>query len=201
MNLESLTICPSRSKRKVLGRKDSKGDSVVRSSLNASPATSPSTPVTPTSSQRAPGQICRSVKKSNTSNEEFKQLLLKRGSRSDSSFRISATEILKSPIASRTFNDGLSEDTNHPEGFPSPFQSHSPEKTPEVLHSPYPKANTEGFSTKVFSSSRHGRSRLPPASNSSRYSTRSRLYTTPMQAISEGEAENSDGSPHDDRSS
>lgn len=174
----------------------------VRSSLgasSASPATSPSTPVTPTSSQRAPSQIYRSVKKSHTSNEEFKQLLLKRGSRSDSSFRISATEILKSPIASRS--DPLSESTKHPEGFPSPFQPQSPEKTTEVLHSPYPKANVEGFSTKVFSSSRQGRSRLPPAANSSRYSTRSRLYTTPMQAISEGETENSDGSPHDDRSS
>ncbi|MCI4387861.1 hypothetical protein PGIGA_G00078820 [Pangasianodon gigas] len=201
---EDLFAMIHRSKRKVLGRKDSKGDMAVRSSLGgsiASPATSPSTPVTPTSSQRAPSQIYRSVKKSNTSNEEFKQLLLKRGSRSDSSYRISATEILKSPNASRTFSDPLSEGTKHPEGFPSPFQPQSPEKTPEVLHSPYPKANVEGFSTKVFSSSRQGRSRLPPAASSSRYSTRSRLYTTPMQAISEGETENSDGSPHDDRSS
>ncbi|XP_017342192.1 actin remodeling regulator NHS isoform X2 [Ictalurus punctatus] len=201
---EDLFAMIHRSKRKVLGRKDSKGDTAVRSSLGAtfaSPATSPSTPVTPTSSQRAPSQIYRSVKKSNTSNEEFKQLLLKRGSRSDSSFRISATEILKSPVASRTFCDPLSEGAKHPEGFPSPFQPQSSEKTPEVLHSPYPKANVEGFSTKVFSSSRQGRSRLPPAANSSRYSTRSRLYTTPMQAISEGETENSDGSPHDDRSS
>ncbi|XP_058265396.1 actin remodeling regulator NHS isoform X2 [Hemibagrus wyckioides] len=198
---EDLFAMIHRSKRKVLGRKDSKGDSAVRSPSSASPATSPSAPVTPTSSLRAPSQIYRSVKKSNTSNEEFKQLLLKRGSRSDSSYRISATEILKSPIASRTFSDSLTEGTKHPEGFPSPFQLHSPEKTSEVLHSPYPKANVEGFSSKVFSSSRQGRSRLPPAANSSRYSTRSRLYTTPMQAISEGETENSDGSPHDDRSS
>lgn len=199
-----MTICHSRSKRKVLGRKDSKGDTSLRSSQGASPAsppTPPNTPVTPTSSQRASSQIYRSVKKSNTSNEEFKQLLLKRGSRSDSSFRISATEILKSPVASRSFSDPLPEGTQHPEGFPSPFHPQSPEKTAEVLHSPYPKANVEGFSTKVFSSSRQGRSRLPPAANSSRYSTRSRLYTTPMQAISEGETENSDGSPHDDRSS
>lgn len=194
-------MCDLRSKRKVLGRKDSKGDLASRSSLGASPVTSPSPPVTPTSSQRAPSQIYRSVKKSKTSNEEFKQLLLKRGSRSDSSFRISATEILKSPIASRTFSDPLSEGAKHPEGFPSPLQPHDPDKTPEVLHSPYPKANAEGFSTRVFSSSRQGRSRAPPASNSSRYSTRSRLYTAPMQAISEGETENSDGSPHDDRSS
>ncbi|KAK3519277.1 hypothetical protein QTP70_023111 [Hemibagrus guttatus] len=198
---EDLFAMIHRSKRKVLGRKDSKGDLAIRSPLSASPAASPSAPVTPTSSLRTPSQIYRSVKKSNTSNEEFKQLLLKRGSRSDSGYRISATEILKSPIASRTFSDSLSEGTKHPEGFPSPFQLHSPEKISEVFHSPYPKANVEGFSTKVFSSSRQGRSRLPPAANSSRYSTRSRLYTTPMQAISEGETENSDGSPHDDRSS
>ncbi|KAM9445130.1 actin remodeling regulator NHS [Clarias gariepinus] len=197
---EDLFAMIHRSKRKVLGRKDSKGDVAVRSSTS-SPATSPSTPVTPTSSQRASSQIYRSVKKSNTSSEEFKQLLLKRGSRSDSSFRISATEILKSPIASRTLTDSLSEGTKHPEDFPSPFQPQSPERTTEILHSPYPKTTVEGFSSKVFSSSRQGRSRLPPAANSSRYSTRSRHYTTPMQAISEGETENSDGSPHDDRSS
>ncbi|XP_046724983.1 LOW QUALITY PROTEIN: Nance-Horan syndrome protein [Silurus meridionalis] len=194
-----------RSKRKVLGRKESKGDTAILSSLSASiatsPVTSPSSPLTPTSSQRASSQIYRSVKKSNTSNEEFKKLLLKRGSRSESSFRISATEILKSPVTSRTYSEPLSEGTKLPEGFPSPFQPQSPEETSEVLHSPYPKANVEGFSTKVFSSSRQGRSRLPPAANSSRYSTRSRFYTSPMQAISEGETENSDGSPHDDRSS
>uniref|UniRef100_A0A671QYE1 Nance-Horan syndrome a (congenital cataracts and dental anomalies) n=1 Tax=Sinocyclocheilus anshuiensis TaxID=1608454 RepID=A0A671QYE1_9TELE len=55
------------------------------------------------------------------------------------------------------------------------------------------------LSIPTSASTRQGRSRMPPAANSSRYSTRSRLYTAPMQAISEGETENSDGSPHDDR--
>ncbi|XP_036446828.1 Nance-Horan syndrome protein isoform X2 [Colossoma macropomum] len=204
---EDLFAMIHRSKRKVLGRKDS-GDMTVRGrpSAASSPLTSPSTPVTPTtptSSQRTPGPIYRSAKKSSTSNEEFKQLLLKKGSRSDSSYRMSATEILKSPIASKSFSDSLAEGSKQPEEFPSPLQLQSPEGTPEQFPSPFPKVSVEGFTTKVFptGSSRPGRSRIPPASNSSRYSTRSRLYTAPMQAISEGETENSDGSPHDDRSS
>lgn len=198
-------IYPSRSKRKVLGRKGSE-DVNVHSSLGAtSPSTSPSspgTPSTPTSSQRASGPIYRSVKKSNTSNEEFKQLLLRKGSRSETSYRMSATEILKSPIASRSFSDSSHEGTKSPEGSISPPQLQSPDRTPELLHSPFPKSSVESsFSPRLLSSSRQGRSRIPPASLSSRYSTRSRLYASPMQAISEGDTENSDGSPHDDRSS
>ncbi|XP_062871583.1 actin remodeling regulator NHS isoform X2 [Trichomycterus rosablanca] len=201
---EDLFAMIHRSKRKVLGRKDS-GDLTVRSSPGAiSPATSPSTPViplTPTSSQRASGPIYRSLKKSNTSNEEFKQLLLKKGSRSETSYRMSATEILKSPVTSRSFGDSLVEGIKNPEGSLSPPQLQSPDRTPELLHSPFPKTSVEGFSSRLLGSSRQGRSRIPPASISSRYSTRSRLYASPMQAISEGETENSDGSPHDDRSS
>lgn len=168
-----------------------------------SPVTSPSTPNTPpnpaaqTASQRALGQIYRSAKKSNTSNEDFKLLLLKKGSRSDSSYRMSAAEILKSPVAPKSPGE------LHMEEPLSPLQP-SPECSPDQISSPFPKTYTEGFNTKAFStsaSSRQGRSRMPPSANSSRYSTRSRLYTAPMQAISEAETENSDGSPHDDRSS
>ncbi|XP_066527552.1 actin remodeling regulator NHS [Hoplias malabaricus] len=203
---EDLFAMIHRSKRKVLGRKDSGEKARLNAFSLNTPATSPSTPVTPptpTSSQRAPGPIYRSAKKSSTSNEEFKLLLLRKGSRSDSSYRMSATEILKSPIASKSICDNLSESSKQSEEFPSPLQLQSPEGMPEQLPSPFPKVNVEGFSPKAFpsGSSRPGRSRIPPAANSSRYSTRSRLYTTPMQAISEGETENSDGSPHDDRSS
>ncbi|XP_036396885.1 Nance-Horan syndrome protein isoform X2 [Megalops cyprinoides] len=210
---EDLFAMIHRSKRKVLGRKDS-GELIVRNRLSAAsgstpptaPATLPSTPLTPgtpTSSQRAPGPIYRSAKKSSTSNEEFKLLLLKKGSRTDSSYRMSATEILKSPITPKAPGDlAAGEVPRQTEELLSPLQQ-SPSGM-ESLPGPFPKANTEGFSPKLFSmsaSSRQGRSRIPPAANSSRYSTRSRLYTAPMQAISEGETENSDGSPHDDRSS
>ncbi|XP_037390477.1 Nance-Horan syndrome protein isoform X4 [Pygocentrus nattereri] len=210
---EDLFAMIHRSKRKVLGRKDS-GELSGKSRLGVAPVTAPvSNPVTcpttpaaaptpPAGSQRAPGPIYRSAKKSSTSNEEFKLLLLKKGSRTDSSYRMSATEILKSPITPKSPGELLLEASRQPEEPPSPLQE-SPSSA-EHLPSPFPKANTEGFSTKTLTmsaASRQGRSRIPPAANSSRYSTRSRLYTAPMQAISEGETENSDGSPHDDRSS
>ncbi|XP_052396975.1 actin remodeling regulator NHS-like isoform X1 [Carassius gibelio] len=214
---EDLFAMIHRSKRKMLGRKDS-GEMSVRNrsaivSGNGSatnPATSPSTPnmsvspSTQTVAQRTPGPIYRSAKKSSTSNEEFKLLLLKKGSRSDSSYRMSAIEILKSPIATKSPGELLMEGSRPFEEPLSPLQQQLPEGTPEQIPSPFPKSYAEGFSTKAFptsASTRQGRSRMPPAANSSRYSTRSRLYTAPMQAISEGETENSDGSPHDDRSS
>ncbi|XP_051955643.1 actin remodeling regulator NHS-like isoform X1 [Xyrauchen texanus] len=214
---EDLFAMIHRSKRKMLGKKDS-GDMTLRSNSSGvsgngpakNPATCPSTPTMPTNSttqivsQRAQGQIYRSSKKSSTSNEEFKLLLLKKGSRSDSSYRMSATEILKSPIAPKSPGELLVEGSRPLEEPLSPLQQPFLEGSPEQIHSPFPKTYAEGFTSKAFStsaSSRQGRSRMPPAANSSRYSTRSRLYTAPMQAISEGETENSDGSPHDDRSS
>ncbi|XP_078246533.1 actin remodeling regulator NHS isoform X3 [Pogona vitticeps] len=214
---EDLFAVIHRSKRKVLGRKDS-GDISVRNRLRASSSTSsissasstsqpvnvpPPTPsvASPACSQRSPGLIYRNAKKSNTSNEEFKLLLLKKGSRSDSSYRMSATEILKSPISPKS-----------PGELPGEFLQNADESSPALssaeafapLSPCPPRINAEGFSSKSFptsASSRVGRSRAPPAASSSRYSVRCRLYNTPMQAISEGETENSDGSPHDDRSS
>lgn len=205
-----------RSKRKVLGRKDST-ELNVRNRLNAasgntppsstvsSPVSlvSPPSAVTPPGLHRVTGPIYRNAKKSTTSNEEFKLLLLKKGSRSDSSYRMSATEILKSPISPKPPGD-LTESPRQPEEPFSPLQQQQHPSGPDQLSSPDPKANTEGLSPKSFptsAASRQGRSRIPPPANSSRYGMRSRLYSAPMQAISEGETENSDGSPHDDRSS
>ncbi|NXA39696.1 NHS protein, partial [Eudromia elegans] len=213
---EDLFAVIHRSKRKVLGRKDS-GDLSVRNRLRGTcgsssavaPAgsTAPASTVpptsggtTPTSSQRSPGLIYRNAKKSNTSNEEFKLLLLKKGSRSDSSYRMSATEILKSPILPKSPGELPAEAPVAPE---ESAQAGSPDAS-SPLSPCSPRVNAEGFSSKSFSMSascRVGRSRAPPAASSSRYSVRCRLYNTPMQAISEGDTENSDGSPHDDRSS
>uniref|UniRef100_A0A672T8G7 NHS actin remodeling regulator n=1 Tax=Sinocyclocheilus grahami TaxID=75366 RepID=A0A672T8G7_SINGR len=207
---EDLFAMIHRSKRKVLGRKDS-GEMSGKSRPGVAPATAPVSyptvcPVTPAasvpsnSSQRASGPIYRSAKKSSTSSEEFKLLLLKKGSRSDSSYRMSATEILKSPITPKTQEELLLEAARQTEEPPLPLQESTSSGDP--LPSQFP--SSEGFSPKTLTmsaASRQGRSRIPPAANSSRYSTRSRLYTAPMQAISEGETENSDGSPHDDRSS
>ncbi|ELK12912.1 Nance-Horan syndrome protein [Pteropus alecto] len=207
---EDLFAVIHRSKRKVLGRKDS-GDMSVRSKSRASlgsssssgagSVTSPNNSVTAPNSHRSPGLIYRNAKKSNTSNEEFKLLLLKKGSRSDSSYRMSATEILKSPILPKPPGDLTAESPQ------STHEAHQGAPGLEALSplSPCsPRVNAEGFSSKNFATSasaRVGRSRAPPAASSSRYSVRCRLYNAPMQAISEGETENSDGSPHDDRSS
>ncbi|XP_029978863.1 Nance-Horan syndrome protein-like isoform X2 [Sphaeramia orbicularis] len=219
---EDLFAMIHRSKRKVLGRKDS-GDLNAKSRLcppapvttgsvpaiaipPAPPLNIPATLASAAGSQRAPVPIYRSAKKSNTSNEEFKLLLLKKGSRSDSSYRMSATEILKSPITPKTPGDSLHEGPIRPtDEIPSTLQE-SPLSGLEPIQIPglFPRANSESFTPKTLpmsAASRQGRSRIPPVANSSRYSTRSRLYTAPMQAISEGETENSDGSPHDDRSS
>ncbi|XP_053561385.1 actin remodeling regulator NHS [Bombina bombina] len=194
---EDLFAVIHRSKRKVLGRKDS-GEATVKSKAKA---LSVSTPAAPTSSQRSASLIYRNAKKSNTSNEEFKLLLLKKGSRSDTSYRMSATEILKSPVTPKSLGD-LSVDY-------SPTSDESIQLSPgSDAFSPLSPCSSrvisEGFSSKsgtMSAASRVGRSRVPPAASSSRYSVRCRLYNAPMQAISEGETENSDGSPHDDRSS
>nr|XP_020459122.1 Nance-Horan syndrome protein isoform X2 [Monopterus albus] len=215
---EDLFAMIHRSKRKVLGRKDS-AELGVKNRLSAAsgntpPSSTVSSPVslvspssstgTPPGLQRVSGPIYRNAKKSSTSNEEFKLLLLKKGSRSDSSYRMSATEILKSPITPKSPVDSLMESDRHPEELASPLLEQQHHSGPDQLSSAYPKANTEGFSPKsfpTFAASRQGRSRIPPPASSSRYSMRSRLYSAPMQAISEGEGENSDGSPHDDHSS
>ncbi|KAM9181037.1 actin remodeling regulator NHS isoform 1-T1 [Dugong dugon] len=206
---EDLFAVIHRSKRKVLGRKDS-GDMSVRSKSRisggssgstAGSITSPSSNVTTPTSQRSPGLIYRNAKKSNTSNEEFKLLLLKKGSRSDSSYRMSATEILKSPILPKPPGDLT---TDSPQVTDEAHQVSPGAEALSPLSPCSPRVNAEGFSSKNFATSasaRVGRSRAPPAASSSRYSVRCRLYNTPMQAISEGETENSDGSPHDDRSS
>ncbi|XP_051683573.1 actin remodeling regulator NHS isoform X2 [Oryctolagus cuniculus] len=206
---EDLFAVIHRSKRKVLGRKDS-GDMSVRSKsrvpLGSSSSGTGSVPsagsnVTTPNSQRSPGLIYRNAKKSNTSNEEFKLLLLKKGSRSDSSYRMSATEILKSPILPKPPGELPVES---PQGGEDAHHGSPGAEALSPLSPCSPRVNAEGFSSKNFAttaSARVGRSRAPPAASSSRYSVRCRLYNTPMQAISEGETENSDGSPHDDRSS
>ncbi|KAM3625498.1 uncharacterized protein V6R79_012998 [Siganus canaliculatus] len=217
---EDLFAMIHRSKRKVLGRKDS-GDLNVKSRLcHAAPVAPVSTIIVPpapplnipatvpsaAASQRAPVPIYRSAKKSSTSNEEFKLLLLKKGSRSDSSYRMSATEILKSPITPKTPGESIQEGPMRQPEEPLSTLPEPPMSGLEPIQIPglFPRANSECFTPKTLpmsAASRQGRSRIPPVANSSRYSTRSRLYTAPMQAISEGETENSDGSPHDDRSS
>uniref|UniRef100_A0A3P8VBS3 NHS actin remodeling regulator n=1 Tax=Cynoglossus semilaevis TaxID=244447 RepID=A0A3P8VBS3_CYNSE len=213
---EDLFTIIHRSKRKVLGPRDfnklpatcpafASGSRAITSNMNGAarsllPKMSSSS-VTLPSLQKVPVPIYRNVKKSSTSKEDFKQLLLKKGSCSNSNYRMSATDILKSPVVHKSQKDVLSE---------SPFLLQQPEEqsiSPLQQNSGQidflPRANADGYfprSSPVFFSSGQGRSRILPPANS-RHSARSRPYLALMQVISEGETENSDGSPHEENPS
>nr|XP_008534651.1 PREDICTED: NHS-like protein 1 [Equus przewalskii] len=186
---EDLFAAIHRSKRKVLGRKDSDDDH--------SQNHSPSPPVTPTgaapslASPKQVGSIQRSVRKSSTSSDSFKALLLKKGSRSDASARMSAAEMLRS--TDPRFQRSRSEPSPDTPQSPS---SCSPGKSRRAQEE---WAKNEGLMPRSlsFSGPRYGRSRTPPSAASSRYSVRNRIQSSPMTVISEGEGEAME--PADDR--
>ncbi|XP_058422162.1 NHS-like protein 1 isoform X2 [Diceros bicornis minor] len=186
---EDLFAAIHRSKRKVLGRKDSDDDH----SRNHSP----SPPVTPTgaapslASPKQVGSIQRSIRKSSTSSDNFKALLLKKGSRSDAGARMSAAEMLKN--TDPRFQRSKSEPS--PDAPESP-SSCSPSRSRRAQEE---WARGEGLMPRSlsFSGPRYGRSRTPPSAASSRYSVRNRIQSSPMTVISEGEGETME--PADDR--
>ncbi|XP_050995454.1 NHS-like protein 1 isoform X3 [Labeo rohita] len=178
-----------RSKRKVLGRKESEED---RSRAPSSPPVTPTgTPPALTSPlPRQTGSIQRSLRKSATSSDTFKALLLKKGSRSETSFRMSAAEMLRStdPRFHRTRSLDSSFDPASPT-TESPCSSPGRNKrTPEDW------ARNEG----IFSTSpsligpEYGRSRTPPSAASSKYNARSRILSSPMTVICERDGELTD---------
>ncbi|NXB40460.1 NHSL1 protein, partial [Eulacestoma nigropectus] len=178
---EDLFAAIHRSKRKVLGRKDSEDDRTRNHS--------PSPPVTPTGASpnlatlKQAGSIQRSVRKSSTSNDNFKALLLKKGSRCDTSSRMSAAEMLKNtdPRFHRTKTDASSDLSDSP-------ASCSPSKSKRAQEE---WAKSEGLMPRSmsFSGTRYGRSRTPPSAASSKYSIRNRIQSSPMTVISEGDGE------------
>ncbi|XP_015860183.1 NHS-like protein 1 isoform X5 [Peromyscus maniculatus bairdii] len=178
---EDLFAAIHRSKRKVLGRKDSEDDHTRNHS--------PSPPVTPTgaapslASPKQVGSIQRSMKKSATSSDSFKALLLKKGSRADTSARMSAAEMLKS--TDPRFQRSRSEPSPDVPDSPS---SCSPNKNRRAQEE---WAKNEGLMPRSlsFSGPRYSRSRTPPSAASSRYSVRNRIQSSPMTVISEGEGE------------
>ncbi|XP_075718540.1 NHS-like protein 1 [Rhinoderma darwinii] len=181
---EDLFAAIHRSKRKVLGRKDSDDDQCRNHS--------PSPPVTPTSSFpnvssfKQPGAIQRSIRKSATSSDNFKALLLKKGSRSESGSRMSAAEMLKhtDPRFQRSKSDSSLELPDSPTLL-------SPNKNRRAQEE---WAKSEGLMPRSMSVSgtRYSRSRTPPSAASSKYNIRSRLQSSPMTVICEGEGETSD---------
>ncbi|EMP37422.1 NHS-like protein 1, partial [Chelonia mydas] len=178
---EDLFAAIHRSKRKVLGRKDSEDDRTRNHS--------PSPPVTPTgaspnlASLKHAGSIQRSIRKSSTSNDNFKALLLKKGSRSDTSSRMSAAEMLKNtdPRFHRTKSDSALEFPDSPVSCSSSKNKRAQEEW----------AKSEGLMPRSmsFSSTRYGRSRTPPSAASSKYNVRNRIQSSPMTVISEGDGE------------
>ncbi|NXV08845.1 NHSL1 protein, partial [Cettia cetti] len=178
---EDLFAAIHRSKRKVLGRKDSEEDRTRNHS--------PSPPVTPTgaspnlSTLKQAGSIQRSVRKSSTSNDNFKALLLKKGSRCDTSSRMSAAEMLKNtdPRFHRTKTDASPDLSDSP-------ASCSPSKSKRAQEE---WAKSEGLMPRSmsFSGTRYGRSRTPPSAASSKYNVRNRIQSSPMTVISEGDGE------------
>ncbi|XP_040285149.1 NHS-like protein 1 isoform X2 [Bufo bufo] len=181
---EDLFAVIHRSKRKVLGRKDSDDD---RSRNH-----SPSPPVTPTgtfpnvSSFKQPGAIHRNIRKSSTSSDNFKALLLKKGSRSESGSRMSAAEMLKhtDPRFQRSRSDSSLE-------LPDSPTLASPNKNRKAQEE---WAKSEGLMPRSMSvtGTRYSRSRTPPSAASSKYNVRSRLQSSPMTVICEGEGETAD---------
>ncbi|XP_042630124.1 NHS-like protein 1 isoform X3 [Cyprinus carpio] len=174
---EDLFAAIHRSKRKVLGRGDSEEER-CRNFL-------PSPPVTPTGScpsltslPRQTGSVQRNLRRSSTSNDSFKALLLKKGSRSESSFRMSAAEILKCTDP-RFFQKANSEHAQSDGLSTSPTSSRR-------AHEEW--ARTEGALPRL-TTLKYGRSRTPPSAASSRYNSRSRIPSGPMTAICEKEGE------------
>nr|XP_030123981.3 NHS-like protein 1 isoform X4 [Taeniopygia guttata] len=178
---EDLFAAIHRSKRKVLGRKDSEDDRTRNHS--------PSPPVTPTGASpnlatlKQAGSIQRSIRKSSTSNDNFKALLLKKGSRCDTSSRMSAAEMLKNtdPRFHRTKTDAPPDLSDSP-------ASCSPSKSKRAQEE---WAKSEGLMPRSmsFSGTRYGRSRTPPSAASSKYNVRNRIQSSPMTVISEGDGE------------
>ncbi|XP_070843093.1 NHS-like protein 1 isoform X6 [Chaetodon trifascialis] len=198
---EDLFAAIHRSKRKVLGRKESEEDK-----SRASPGSHPqSPPVTPTgmapgtasSLPRQTGSIQRNIRKSSTSSDTFKALLLKKGSRSETSFRMSAAEMLRStdPRFQRTRSES---ELDPPAASPSsPMAPHSPLTSPgrgKRATDEWSRYEAFSLSSPTSSSSsisglKYGRSRTPPSAASSKYNARSRILSSPMTVICEREGE------------
>ncbi|KAK7150229.1 hypothetical protein R3I93_011476 [Phoxinus phoxinus] len=186
---EDLFAAIHRSKRKVLGRKESEEE---RSRGPLSPPVTP-TGMSPGSTSSLPRQtssIQRSLRKSLTSSDTFKALLLKKGSRSETSFRMSAAEMLRStdPRFQRTRSLDSSLDPASPTGE-SP--SSSPGRNKRASDD---WARNEGmFSTSPsLIGPKYGRSRTPPSAASSKYNARSRILSSPMTVICERDGELTD---------
>ncbi|XP_061559846.1 NHS-like protein 1 isoform X3 [Phycodurus eques] len=185
---EDLFAAIHRSKRKVLGRKESEEDKPG--------SHSPSPPVTPpcgspvAAPARPSGSIQRQLRKSSTSSDTFKALLLKKGSRSESGFRMSAAEMLRStdPRSQRTRSECGSPELSPPPGLSSPPRSPRGKRAADEWR----RYEALALSPPASSAFKYGRSRTPPSAASSKYNARCRILSSPMTVICERDGEYAD---------
>ncbi|XP_057209528.1 NHS-like protein 1 isoform X4 [Triplophysa rosa] len=181
----------TRSKRKVLGRKESEEDH-TRGSLSP-PVTPTGTPPGLTSSlTRQSSSIQRNLRKSATSSDTFKALLLKKGSRSETSFRMSAAEMLRStdPRFQRTRSLDSTFDPASPTTPTPDSPCGSPGRSKRTADD-WPRCSSGSpFATSPsLIGPKYGRSRTPPSAASSKYNARSRILSSPMTVICERDGE------------
>lgn len=167
-----------RSKRKMLGRRypeqSGRRTSTTPAAKPAPCLTRPPTPL---------GQ--RSL-----SSENFKALLLRKGTRSDTTCRTSAVERLRRfrPVTSAPCHTSDAVVTVDPTVTPDD-KTLSPDFFRWRPQDPHLLFTSSPFVFLTSSSSLPPRSLTPPCSSSRRFATRCRLYATPMTAILEGEEE------------
>ncbi|XP_013867003.1 NHS-like protein 1 [Austrofundulus limnaeus] len=186
---EDLFAAIHRSKRKVLGRRESEEDKSRAGSQSQSPPSTPtsSSPGTGSPLPRQTGSIQRNLRKSSTSSDTFKALLLRKGSRSETSFRMSAAEMLRS--TDPRFQRTRSESALDPPASPS-SPSASPGRGRRATDAEWNRCDAFTPSSPTSSPySRYGRPRIPPSAASSKYNTRSRILSSPMTVICEREGE------------
>ncbi|XP_057209526.1 NHS-like protein 1 isoform X2 [Triplophysa rosa] len=188
---EDLFAAIHRSKRKVLGRKESEEDH-TRGSLSP-PVTPTGTPPGLTSSlTRQSSSIQRNLRKSATSSDTFKALLLKKGSRSETSFRMSAAEMLRStdPRFQRTRSLDSTFDPASPTTPTPDSPCGSPGRSKRTADD-WPRCSSGSpFATSPsLIGPKYGRSRTPPSAASSKYNARSRILSSPMTVICERDGE------------
>lgn len=179
----------------------------------------PSLGLTPSPGGSLPRQqssIQRSLRKSATSSDTFKALLLKKGSRSENSFRMSAAELLRTtdPRFQRTRSlDTPPESPTHAHGAhdspPGGSPAHGRRATETWTRSECLSPSRGPSSPSSPAGPKLGRSRTPPSAASSKYAARCRLLSSPMTVICERDGEtgadeatppthNTNGAPHED---
>ncbi|XP_061602420.1 NHS-like protein 1 isoform X3 [Cololabis saira] len=194
---EDLFAVIHRSKRKILGRKESDEEKSRGGGLPQSPPSTPTatSPGSASSLPRQMGSIQRNLRKSSTSSDSFKALLLKKGSRCETSFRMSATEMLRTtdPRSQRTRSES-SLDAASPSSSAAPNSPSSPLGRGKRTTDEWSRYEAFAFSSPTLSpfsmsGSKYGRSRTPPSAASSKYNARCRILSSPMTVICEREGE------------